>query len=85
MSNNHAKHLISAYLRWQAPDLLTLQNLEDDLREEYEHHLSNNTSVVHDLYKLYPKVINQKFINRALVEAELRISTKCSIGDKKIS
>lgn len=36
---------------------------------------------VRDLYKLYPKIINQQLINRALVEAELRITAKGSAGD----
>lgn len=79
--DTHAKYLISAYLRWQAPYLLTLQNLGDNLRDKYEHHLNNYAFVVHDLYKLYSKIINQQLINRALVEAELRITAKGSAGD----
>ncbi|WP_455220665.1 hypothetical protein [Kaarinaea lacus] len=60
------------YIQWQTPYLLALQDIDDETREQWEIHAFKQPLVVHNVYKTYPKIINQKLINAALVEAVLR-------------
>lgn len=60
------------YVRWQAPFLLSQQGIDDQDREQWKIDAFNQPMLVHDLYKTYPKLINKKLINAALVEAVLR-------------
>ncbi|MCG8427169.1 MAG: hypothetical protein MI754_07430 [Chromatiales bacterium] len=64
--------LISDYLAWQAPQLLTLQHISDRTRSELEQHALNRAIEVDNLWKLYPKTIDPNFVNTARVEARLR-------------
>ena len=52
--------------------MLALQDTDDEDREQLELDAFKQPMLVHDLYKTYPKIINKKPINAALVEAVLR-------------
>ena len=60
------------YIQWQTPFLLALQNIDDQTREQWEIDAFKQPLVVHNVYRTYPKIINKKLINAALVEAVLR-------------
>lgn len=60
------------YLDWLAPLLLTLPDLEDTERARLERAALARATMVADLYRLYPRLIDPKLIERARVEARLR-------------
>ena len=64
--------LVSSYLSWISPYLLTLQQLSDKSREMLEQQARKRAVLVDCNWKLYPKVINPAFIDAARVEAQLR-------------
>ena len=66
--------ITSIYMRWQAPYLLTLNNLPDDLRAKLEEFACDKPLVVFELHRLYPKIIQTTLIKRAIVEAQLRLT-----------
>ena len=74
MHHHDDKHqkLLNDFLNWQAPYILLLQKLSDIDREYFEDQARNRALVTDKLCHLYPKVINQSFINAARVEAVLR-------------
>lgn len=64
--------LITAFLDWLSPYLLLLDFLRDPQREELEQVAKQHALLVDRLYPFYPKIIDQKSINTARVEAMLR-------------
>lgn len=74
MLHHDDKHqkLLNDFLNWQAPFMLLLHKLSDIDREYFEEQARNRALVTDKLCHLYPKVINQSFINAARVEAVLR-------------
>ncbi|MCP4992249.1 MAG: hypothetical protein GY934_00465 [Gammaproteobacteria bacterium] len=64
--------LVSSYLSWISPYLLTLQQLSDKSREMLEQQARKRAVLVDSNWKLYPKVIDPAFIDAARVEAQLR-------------
>ncbi len=64
--------LVAAYLRWQAPWLLELQSLGEDIRQQLEIQAVRRAQLVNDRYRNYPQITNRKALNAALVEARLR-------------
>jgi len=66
------QQILKQYFRWLAPYLLSLQNVDDKIREQLEIDASRRPDVIHSLYKTIPNVVNRKLLNAALVEAELR-------------
>lgn len=66
--------MIQAYQQWLAPYLLLLQTLSEDQRMQLEHYARSNALTMARLYRLYPKILDKKNLNAALVEAQLRQS-----------
>ena len=62
--------LVSAYLIWISPYLLTLQRLSDKSRKILEHQAQHRALLVDRNWRLYPKVIDPNFINTARIEAQ---------------
>ncbi|MBI1424822.1 MAG: hypothetical protein GC149_15355 [Gammaproteobacteria bacterium] len=66
--------LVQAFLHWQAPWLLLLQNLEQSRRFEIEQQARAQAMLVEQHFRLYPEVIDTSFLRAARVEAMLRKS-----------
>ena len=70
--------LVEEYHEWLAPKLLCLQNIQDSTREMLEHAASHQALLSSQLLPLFPKTINQKIINKIMVETTIRKSTSSS-------
>lgn len=68
--------LVEAFINWLSPYLLVLDFLRDAQREVLEIQAKQYALLVDKMYPLYPKVINQKAINAARVEAMMRKSNQ---------
>lgn len=66
--------LVQAFLQWQAPWLLLLQNLAQPVRYDLEQHARKQALLVEQYFRLYPAVIDESFLRAARVEAMLRKS-----------
>ena len=66
--------LVQAFLQWQAPWLLLLQNLAEPVRFELEQHARKQALLVEQHFRLYPQVIDESFLRAARVEAMFRNS-----------
>jgi hypothetical protein len=64
--------LADDYFRWLSPYLLMLLDLDDDERAELERAAARHALLVSRLWRLYPRVLDDAFIRRARVEAQLR-------------
>ena len=64
--------LVAQWVAWLAPRLLTLQELDDQTRARLESAACARPLLVEDLYRLYPRIIDQETVNSARVEARLR-------------
>jgi hypothetical protein len=62
------------YLDWSAPLLLTLPHLTDTQRARLERAALARATLVADLHRLFPAVVNPQLIEQARVEALLRRS-----------
>lgn len=69
------RQLVADFHHWQAPYLLTLEELHEGTRERLEQAARDRPLAVRALHRLYPTVLNRETINAALVEAKLRISS----------
>lgn len=67
----HAK-LINDFINWMSPWFLLLDFLKDDQRETLEQTARRHALLVDKLHVLYPKIIAEKHIKAARVEAMLR-------------
>jgi hypothetical protein len=63
--------LVSEYLYWIAPSLLTLQNLAREQREQLESCLDAQAISVEHHWRLYPCIIDQQKLNTARVQGRL--------------
>lgn len=70
-----AAALMETYLSRQAPRLLTLPGLGDELRSRLEQEARHQAMEVAGLWRLYPKVLDPGFLNAARVEARIRSSS----------
>ena len=66
--------VVRDYLDWSAPLLLTLPHLSDAQRNRLEQAALARASLVADLHRLFPTVVNPQLIERARVESRLRRS-----------
>ncbi len=64
--------LVADYIDWLAPYLLTLPGLDDATRRGLEASAVHHALVVDDLWRLYPRILDQGLVDRARVEARLR-------------
>lgn len=69
-----AEKMVNAFIRWQAPLLLQLQDLSNDSRAWLETAACTNPFEVMAQHRLYPGFVNRERITAALVEARLRMS-----------
>jgi hypothetical protein len=69
--DKHSK-LIQEFLAWQAPWLLLLSGLDNDVRQMLEQQARQQALVVDKQFRLYPEIIDPAFIKAARVEAMLR-------------
>ena len=66
--------LVSDYLEWCAPWLLTLPDLDDATRSGLERAAQARALEVDARYRLYPRIVHHQLIDAARVEARLRRS-----------
>lgn len=71
-SDRYANALVSDYLAWTSPSLLTLQNLEDLTRKWLQRQARYHASRVNEIWPLYPREVDQAFIDAARVEARIK-------------
>jgi len=64
--------LVSGYIAWLSPYLLTLPNLSDETRRSLEISALRHALVVDDIWRLYPRVLDPSLLAQARVEAKLR-------------
>lgn len=64
--------LVHAFIEWLSPWLLLMDFLKDDQRACLERSAVRNAVVVDRLFRLYPRIINERCIRAARVEAMLR-------------
>ena len=76
--DNTKDSVINSFINWLSPYLLVLDFLRDRQREMLELKARNYALLVEKMHPLYPKVINQKVINAARVEAMMRSSAQSS-------
>lgn len=65
------ERLARDYFDWLAPRLLTLQGLGRDTRARLEQAASGQARLVAGLYRLFPEVVDAKWLNAIRVQAEL--------------
>ena len=75
--------LINDFIAWQSPWLLLLDFLKDAQRDALEQAAKKQAVLVDKLHLLYPKVINDKLIKAARVEAMLRNTHKDTDKDNE--
>ena len=68
--------LIEEFFAWQAPWLLVLPELQNEVRGELEQQARRHALAVDKQYRLYPQIIDPAVINAARVEAMLRKGQK---------
>jgi len=70
-NNTHAR-LVNDFINWMSPWLLLLDFLKDEQREALESAARKHAMLVDKLHVLYPKIVEEKHIKAARVEAMLR-------------
>jgi len=70
-NSTHAT-LVNDFINWMSPWFLLLDFLKDDQRETLEQTARKHAMLVDKLHVLYPKIIAEKHIKAARVEAMLR-------------
>jgi hypothetical protein len=73
--NDDEQLLISDYVQWLSPILLTLSGLEKSTRAQLEILAQQRPLLVDRYYYLYPEVIDETLLKKILVEARLRRSS----------
>lgn len=73
--NEEITAVVSDWIQWSAPRLLTLQDLDDTTRDSLEHAARPNAMLVDETFRLYPRVINDDLIESARVEIRIRRCT----------
>ncbi|HHB13333.1 MAG TPA: hypothetical protein ENK62_09060 [Chromatiales bacterium] len=69
-----ARDAVESLVQWQAPWLLSLEGLDEPTRRRLERAAVHRPLTLHAVRRLYPAVIQEGLLKRALVEAELRMS-----------
>lgn len=75
-NNTEHQSLINEFIEWLSPYLLVLDFLRDAQRETLEHSARQQAILVEKMHLLYPKIVNEKIINAARVEAMMRRSNQ---------
>jgi len=71
-NDSAAGALVAEWVKWLAPWLLTLQNLDDAIRARLEPAACARVMQVENQYRHYPRIIDPQSVNSARVEAQLR-------------
>jgi hypothetical protein len=71
-ADEKTQRLVDDYHHWLAPYLLTLQHLSDETRSRLELSAVKRCQSLNSVWRLYPRIINQREIDAARVEARLR-------------
>lgn len=66
------ERLASDYIDWQAPQLLMLPHLSDELRHRLEQAACRRAVELSTVYPLLPRIVDRTAVEAARVEAELR-------------
>ena len=82
--NKTKASLVESFINWSSPYLLVLDFLRDTQREALEITAKSQALLVDKMYLLYPKIINQKVINTARVEASLRKANQIKSKEKTL-
>jgi hypothetical protein len=72
----HCAPLIADYIEWKAPQLLMLPNLSPSMRNRLERLAVRQSEMVDRLWALYPQIHNKDLLNRARVEARIRLANR---------
>lgn len=70
--NESAAALFDDFINWLSPWLLLMDFLKDPQRAAFEAVARQQAMLVEEMHLLYPKIVSQKDINAARVEAALR-------------
>ena len=73
--DEHHTTLFNEFIHWLSPVLLLMDFLKDDQRKSFEASARAQALLVDKMYLLYPKVIDEKEIKAARVEAAFRKAT----------
>lgn len=76
--------LFEEFINWLSPWLLLMDFLSDSKRQSFENTARQHALLVEEMHLLYPKVINEKDINAARVEAALRKAAPASDESEEI-
>jgi hypothetical protein len=71
-SNDEELSLVSEYIAWVAPSLLTLQSLSSTERDRLEHSLNIQAVSVEHHWHLYPEINDEKKLKAARVQCRLQ-------------
>lgn len=68
--------LIMDYVTWKAPQILLLPGLAPSTRERFEELAVKNPAQIDRLWQLIPEIHNKTLLNKARVEARIRLSNQ---------
>ncbi len=68
--------LIMDYINWKAPQILLLPNLSAVARDMIEKLAVKNATQIERLWRLFPEIHNKTLLNKARVEARIRLSNQ---------
>jgi hypothetical protein len=76
--NNELVSLVSDYIAWIAPSLLTLQHLSKEERDRLESYLHVQAISVEHHWHLYPEIMDEKKLKAARVQCRLQKTGSCT-------
>lgn len=72
--NEKQRNMVSDYIQWISPALLTLQHLDWKQRQRLEKNLHTQAISVEQFWRLYPDIIDKKLIKAARVQSQIQKS-----------
>ena len=76
--DNELVSLVSDYIAWIAPSLLTLQHLSKEERNRLEGYLNVQAISVEHHWHLYPEIMDEKKLKAARVQCRLQKTNSCT-------
>jgi hypothetical protein len=77
-SSDEVLSLVSDYMAWIAPSLLSLQHLAEAERDFLESHLNVQAVSIEHHWQLYPEIKDEKKITAARVQCRLQKTSACT-------
>ncbi len=68
--------LVMDYISWKAPKILLLSGLPPSTRDMVERLAVKNSAQIERLWRLFPEIHNKTLLNKARVEARIRLSNQ---------